>query len=98
MHDPATDDDTLADAVADALIERAMSDPSLRRIALRAAGLAPGPAKHPADMTAEELAAAHGVTTRRIYQLQSDTMLRLKNDPKARQAFLALQALRNRQP
>lgn len=36
---PAADDDTLADALADAWIERAASDPVIRRAALRAAGL-----------------------------------------------------------
>jgi DNA-directed RNA polymerase sigma subunit (sigma70/sigma32) len=71
------DDDSLAEALADAWIERAVSDAKLRRLALRAAGLA----KEPAAMSAAELAAEHGLTERRLRQIQADLLTRFRHDP-----------------
>jgi hypothetical protein len=83
LHD---DDDILAEALADAWIERASGDPALRRLALRAAGLA----KEPAAMTTAELAAHHGITVRRIRQIEADALFKLRHHPLA---LLALKSL-----
>jgi DNA-directed RNA polymerase sigma subunit (sigma70/sigma32) len=76
MHD-LHDDDSLAEALADAWIERAAVDANLRRLALRAAGLR----KAPADMTTAELAAEHGITDRRLRQIHDDALLKLRHHP-----------------
>ena len=92
---PATDDDSIAEALADAWVERAAGDPALRRLVLRAAGLIPGPAKPTADMSIAELAAAHDLTERRIRQLQQDALFKLRHNPLA---ILALRSLTKTQP
>ena len=85
------DDDAIAEALADAWIARAASDPTLRRLALRAAGLR----KAPADMTRSELAQEHGVSVRTLRQDESNALHKLKLHPLS---ILALAAYRNRQP
>jgi DNA-directed RNA polymerase sigma subunit (sigma70/sigma32) len=79
------DDDSLAEALADAWIERAAVDANLRRLALRAAGLRPTPA----EMTAEQLAADLGTSTRTLRRIEADALLKLRHHP------LALLALRS---
>lgn len=86
---PLDDDDALADALADAWIERAATDPALRRLALRAAGLS----KSPADMNRLELARDLGVSDRTLRRLESIALRKLALDPVTR---LALQAYTRR--
>jgi hypothetical protein len=77
MPDHLHDDDSLAEALADAWIERAMVDENLRRLALRAAGLA----KEPADMTHEELARHHGTSRRSLLRIEANLLQRFRLDP-----------------
>jgi len=78
MPDHLYDDDSLAEALADAWIERAMVDENLRRLALRAAGLA----KEPAEMSHEELARHLGTSRRSLLRIEADLLQRLRLDPK----------------
>ena len=71
------DDDALAEALADAWIERAAQDPALRRLALRAAGLT----KAPADMTQDELATAHGTDRSGLNRLALRALKKLRYSP-----------------
>lgn len=80
-------DDEIAEALADAWVERAASDPALRRLALRAAGLRP----EPADMTASQLAHEHGVSRRTLRRIEQDALQKLRHHPLC---LLALSALR----
>jgi DNA-directed RNA polymerase sigma subunit (sigma70/sigma32) len=73
------DDDALAEAIADAWVERAMTDETLRRMALRAAGLL----KHPADMSREELARHYGVSERSLRRTAEDALAKLRHHPAA---------------
>lgn len=68
-----SDDDALADALADAWVEAAASDPALCRLALRAAGLRP----EPAEMTVAQLAAEHGIDRRRIPEIEAAALAKL---------------------
>jgi hypothetical protein len=70
-------DDALAEALADAWVERAAHDPTLRRLALRAAGLR----KEPADMTQDELAAAHGTDRHSLNRLALHALRKLRLSP-----------------
>lgn len=80
MPDPhdSEDDDQLANAIADAWVDLAARDSNLRRIALRAAGLA----KEPADMTADEFASYLGTSRRSLGRIQDNILRRLRLDPK----------------
>jgi DNA-directed RNA polymerase specialized sigma subunit len=80
MPDPhdSDDDDKLAEAIADAWVERAAHDSNLRRIALIAAGKR----QWPADMTTSELARHLGTSRRTISRIESDVIKRLRLDPK----------------
>ena len=80
------DDDALAEAIADAWVERAMTDARLRRMALRAAGLL----KEPADMTREELAREYGVTERSLRRTAEDALTKLRHHPAALSALRAI--------
>lgn len=71
------DDEALAEALADAWIERAASDPALCRLALRAAGLR----KEPADMTQDELAQAHGTDRHALNRLALRALKKLRHTP-----------------
>lgn len=84
------DDDALAEAIADAWVARAHQDPALRRLALRAAGLA----KTPAEMTPAELAHELAVTERRLRQIQQDALQKLRHHPLALLALRSLRSLR----
>ena len=77
LHDD-DDDDQLAEALADAWVERAAVDAGLRRLALRAAGLA----KEPSEMSSEEMANHLGTSRRSLARLQADILRRLRLDPK----------------
>jgi hypothetical protein len=70
-------DDALAEALADAWVERAAHDPALRRLALRAAGLA----KEPADMTQEELAAEWHTDRHSLNRLALHALRKLRLSP-----------------
>ena len=70
-------DDALAEALADAWVARAESDPALRRLALRAAGLR----KEPADMTQEELAAEWHTDRNSLNRLALHALRKLRLSP-----------------
>lgn len=70
-------DDALAEALADAWVARAESDPALRRLALRAAGLR----KEPADMTQEELAAEWHTDRSSLNRLALHALRKLRLSP-----------------
>ena len=72
------DDDALAEAIADAWIEQAATDPAIQRAALRAAGLL----KEPADMTVTELALEHGTDRHTLNRVLHSVLRRLKHHPK----------------
>ncbi len=75
---PAQDeDDALAEALADAWVELAAHDASLRRLALRAAGLR----KEPADMTQDELAAAWHTDRHSLNRLALHALRKLRLSP-----------------
>lgn len=80
------DDDALAEALADAWVERAMTDAALRRLALRAAGLA----KPPAEMTRAELAREHGTSLRSLHRLETNVLTKLRHHPAAIAALRSL--------
>lgn len=77
---PDADDDALADALADAWVARAATDPALCRLALRAAGLA----KEPADMTQDELATEHGTDRHTLNRLALHALAKLRLAPEIR--------------
>ena len=81
--DHLSDDDALAEAMADEWIARAQSDPSIRRLALRAAGLA----KEPADMTADELAREHGTDRHSLNRLALRALRKLRLSPEVRALY-----------
>ena len=70
-------DDELAELVADAWVERAMTDPAIRRAALRAAGLL----RRPCEMKLDELAAVMGVTRQRLKQISDCALEKLARKP-----------------
>jgi hypothetical protein len=70
-------DDALAEALADAWVARAESEPALRRLALRAAGLS----KEPADMTQDELAAAWHTDRHSLNRLALHALRKLRLSP-----------------
>jgi len=70
-------DDALAEALADAWVARAESDPALRRLALRAAGLA----KEPADMTQDELASEWHTDRSALNRLALHALQKLRLSP-----------------
>jgi len=74
---PALTDDALAELLADALVERAMTDPYVRRVALRAAGLL----KEPVDCSIDELARQMGVCRKRLKQLSDRALQKLSRKP-----------------
>lgn len=86
---PLDDDDALADALADAWVEAAATDPAMRRLALRAAGLS----KAPADMDRPEFARSLGVSDRTLRRVEAVALRKLALNPAAR---LALQAYTQR--
>lgn len=61
-----TDDDALADAIADELEARALQDPVFCRELARAVKRAAKGEKHPSEMTQKELAAKWGITRRKL--------------------------------
>jgi hypothetical protein len=71
------DDDALAEALADAWVARAAVDPTLRRLALRAAGLA----KEPADMTQDELAGEWHTDRHALNRLALHALQKLRLSP-----------------
>lgn len=71
------DDDALADALADAWIEQAATNPALRRAALRAVGLL----KEPADMTTAELAREQGTDRHGLTRIAQRAIKRLRYCP-----------------
>lgn len=73
-------DDALAEALADAWVEQAAHDLTLRRLALRAAGIC----KEPADMTQDELAAAHGTDRHTLNRLALHALKKLRLSPEIR--------------
>ena len=85
-HQPDLDDDALAEALADAWVEKAMQDPVMRKLALRAAGLA----KAPAEMTREELAREHGTSLRSLRRTEADALFKLRNHPATLSTLRAL--------
>jgi DNA-directed RNA polymerase specialized sigma24 family protein len=87
-HPDSTDDDALAEAIADAWVARAAAEPELRRMALYAAGLE----KQPADMSARELASKLGVSERSLRRTASDALFKLRHHPAA---LAALRCLKN---
>ena len=84
------DDDALAEALADAWIERAAEDPALRRLALEAVGLLPQ-----TKPTMEDLAAKYGVKPDTLIRQSNDALLKLRHHP---MALIALQSLLNPNP
>ena len=70
-------DDALAEALADAWVARAESDPALRRLALRAAGLS----KEPADMTQDELASEWQTDRHALNRLALHALRKLRLSP-----------------
>ena len=74
---PEPDDDALAEALADAWVARAATDPALRRLALRAAGLR----KAPAEMTQDELARDHGTDRATLNRLALTALKKLRHSP-----------------
>lgn len=79
--DPDPADEALADAqaelLADAWIERAMTDPAIRRQALRAVGLL----RRPAELKIDELAAQMGVSRQRLKQISDRALEKLGRMP-----------------
>ena len=79
-HALTPDDETLAAALADAVVAGAAHDPALRRLALRAAGLA----KEPADMTQDELAESYGCDQATICRMALRALKKLQLSPEFR--------------
>jgi hypothetical protein len=71
------DDDALADALADAWVEAAATDPLILKAARRAAGLL----KAPADMTLDELARSHGTDRFALNRIARRALARLRHSP-----------------
>lgn len=76
-HALTPDDDTLAAALADAVVAGAAHDPALRRLALRAAGKL----KHPCDCTADELAEQHGISRFALNRIAARALTKLRLSP-----------------
>ena len=79
-HSPTTandDDETLAAALADAVVAGAQQDPALRRLALRAIGKL----KLPCDCTVDELAAQHGTDRHTLNRIALHALQKLKLHP-----------------
>jgi hypothetical protein len=74
------DDDALAEALADAWVAGAATDPALCSLALRAAGLR----KAPAEMTQEELATRWGTDRHTLNRLALRALAKLRHSPEIR--------------
>lgn len=76
-HPLPDDDDAAAEALADAWVARAATDPALCRIALRAAGRL----KAPAEMTQDELAAEYGTDRHTLNRIAARAIQKLRFSP-----------------